>query len=94
MCEKQSAIPRLFESMKRLFKIGSDRHDIGYVSFSWHSSEFGDILELRKQCSEAPSMLLKARNLEKAAEIFIRDIITQDKNKLNEAIGIMSPIAT
>lgn len=22
--------------MRRLFKIGSDRHDIGRVSFSWH----------------------------------------------------------
>jgi hypothetical protein len=22
--------------MRRLFKIGSDRHDVGFVTFSWH----------------------------------------------------------
>ena len=56
-------------------------------------SECGDILELHKQYSEAASMFLKAGNHEKAAEIFIRHIITQDKNKLNEAIAIMRNVS-
>jgi hypothetical protein len=29
-------LKRLEQTMRRLFKIGSDRHDIGKVSFSWH----------------------------------------------------------
>ncbi|CAE7660587.1 WDR19, partial [Symbiodinium microadriaticum] len=56
-------------------------------------SECGDILELHKQYSEAASMFIKAGNHEKAAEIYVRHLITLDKNRLNEAIPIFQKVS-
>jgi WD repeat-containing protein 19 len=56
-------------------------------------AECGDILEQHKQYSEAASMFIKANNHEKAAEIYVRHLITQDKNRLNEAIALFAKVS-
>lgn len=55
-------------------------------------AECGDILEQQKQHSEAAAMHLKADNFEKAAEIFIRHILKNDKGRIGEAAGILSKV--
>mmetsp|Transcript_12987 Transcript_12987/g.19570 ORF Transcript_12987/g.19570 Transcript_12987/m.19570 type:complete len:1468 (+) Transcript_12987:23-4426(+) len=55
-------------------------------------SECGDILEHHKQYMEAASMFMKADNLEKTAEIYVRHLLPQDKNKINEAVPIFEKV--
>jgi WD repeat-containing protein 19 len=55
-------------------------------------TECGEILEILKQYSEAAAMFIKANNLEKAADIHVKYLLAQDKNRLNEAINIFEKI--
>ena len=52
----------------------------------------GDILEQHKQYSEAVKMFIKCKDFERAAFIFTKYIIVNDKNRVSEAAAIMDKV--
>ena len=54
--------------------------------------ECGEILEHHKQHSEAASLYMKADNLDKAAEIFVKHLIKIDKSRIDEAVPILEKV--
>mmetsp|Transcript_13758 Transcript_13758/g.22763 ORF Transcript_13758/g.22763 Transcript_13758/m.22763 type:complete len:1465 (-) Transcript_13758:1902-6296(-) len=55
-------------------------------------AECGDILEQHKQYSEAAAMYMKADNLEKTAEIYVRHLVKLDKSRITEAVSILEKV--
>jgi WD repeat-containing protein 19 len=52
----------------------------------------GDILEKQKQYSEAASMYIKGLQFEKAAHIYTKYLIKNDKSRISEASVIMEKV--